>query len=302
MNNPSVVLVTGTSSGFGELIVKTLAAAGHIVFATMRAPTSRNAPAAEGLQQWAEANGVNLRVLEMDVADTASVQSAVAQILEAEGRIDVVVNNAGIAAAGPIEAFDIEQMHELFDINVFGPLRVDKAVLPQMRERGEGLLIHVSSTLGRILPKTGGLYPSSKWAVEGLAESLCYQLKPFGVDVVILEPGSFPTPAISRGLRPNDTAVVEAYAGVQITRRAVEPGPDYTPPDPQEIADEVLRLIEVPQGERPMRTVVGPIFTTGVAEFNALYERHRDELVASLQRPDQAITWGSASSNQRSEK
>jgi NAD(P)-dependent dehydrogenase (short-subunit alcohol dehydrogenase family) len=293
LDNPNVVLVTGSSSGFGELIVATVARAGHTVFATMRASTSRNAPAAERLQKWSEDEGLNLRVLEMDVADTESVNAAVDQVLATQGRIDVVVNNAAIAAAGPIEAFDIEQMQELYDINVFGPMRVDKAVLPQMRDRGSGLVIHVSSTLGRILPNSGGLYPASKWAVEGLAESLHYQLKPFGVELVILEPGSFPTPAISKGLRPNDVAVAEAYAAApQTTRRPTQPGPDYTPPDPQEIADEVLRLIELPQGHRPMRTVVGPIFTTGVAEFNAAYERARDELTASLQRPDQAIIWG----------
>lgn len=293
MSESQVVLVTGSSSGFGDLIVRTLAVAGHTVFATMRATTSRNAPAAAELSKWAEGEGLNLRVLDMDVADSASVNAAVEQVLATEGRIDVVVNNAGIAAGGPLEAFDIEQMHELFEINVFGPIRVDKAVLPQMRDRRQGLLIHVSSTLGRILPNSGGLYPASKWAVEGLAESLHYQLRPFGVDLVILEPGSFPTPATTRGLRPNDKAIAEQYAAVaQPSLRAVEPSPDYTPPDPQEIADEVLRLMELPAGQRPMRTVVGPIFTTGVAEFNAAYERARDELAASLRRGDQAITWG----------
>ncbi len=289
-----MVVVTGSSSGFGELIVKTLARSGHTVFATMRAVGTRNAEAARALEAWAtDEGGLDLRVLEMDVADDASVTAAVAHILETTGRIDVVVNNAGIAAAGPLEAFDLDQMHELYEINVFGPVRVDKAVLPQMRSRRSGLLIHVTSTLGRILPKSGGLYPASKWAAEGLAETLHYQLQPFDVDVVILEPGSFPTPAISRGLRPNDTDVVEQYAGVApTTRRAVEPSPDYKLPDPQEIADEVERLIELPPGKRPLRTVVGPIFTTGVAEYNAIYEKARDELVASLRRPDQAIVWG----------
>lgn len=293
MVDSKVVLVTGSSSGFGELTVRTLARAGHTVYASMRAAASRNAEVAKTLETLAQVERLKLRAIEMDVAETASVNAAVKQVLDGEGRIDAVVNNAGIAAAGPIEAFDIEQMHELFEINVFGPMRVDKAVLPQMRERHTGLLIHVTSTLGRILPNMGGLYPASKWAAEGLAESLHYQLKPFDIDLVILEPGSFPTPAISRGLTPNDIRIAEQYAAAGSTmRRAVEPAPDYKEPDPQEVADEVLRLIDMPHGSRPLRSVVGPVFTTGVAAFNAQYERARDELAASLRRPDQAITWG----------
>jgi NAD(P)-dependent dehydrogenase (short-subunit alcohol dehydrogenase family) len=161
-----------------------------------------------------------------------------------------------------------------------------------MRQRRAGLLIHVTSTLGRILPKSGGLYPASKWAAEGLAESLYYQVKPFGIDVTILEPGTFPTPAISKGMRPAHAAVAEAYAAVAAPARRSEPGPDYVPPDPQDVADAVLHLAAMPAGERPLRYVVGPIFTEGVAEYNAAYERARDALAESLLRPDQAITWG----------
>jgi NAD(P)-dependent dehydrogenase (short-subunit alcohol dehydrogenase family) len=287
-----IVLVTGCSSGFGELIAKTSARAGHRVFATMRNVGDRNSQAKRNLEASGQAENVRLSVVEMDVCETASVQGAVEGIFREAGRIDVVVNNAGIAAGGPIEAFDIEQMQDLFNVNVFGPLRVDKAVLPQMRERRSGLLIHVTSTLGRVLPRTGGLYPASKWAAEGLAESLHYQLKPFGVEAVILEPGSFPTPAVLKGLMPNDARVAEAYAATsQPARRAQEVSPDYTPPDPQEVADAVLKLIETPSGRRPLRTVVGPVFTTGVAEFNQVYEQARDTLAEALMRPDQAITW-----------
>jgi NAD(P)-dependent dehydrogenase (short-subunit alcohol dehydrogenase family) len=293
--NEQVVLITGCSSGFGELIAKTLARAGYNVFATMRGVQDRNADAARALAAWARHDNLRLQIVEMDVADTASVAAAVAEVFASAGRIDVVVNNAGIAARGPLEAFDIEQMQELFNINVFGPLRVDKAVLPHMRERRSGLLIHVSSTLGRVLPGTGGLYPASNWAREGLAESLHYQLRPFGIDVVILEPGTFPTPATSKGLMPNDTAVAAAYAAVAPpTQRAREVSPDYKRPDPQEVADAVLRIIETPAGQRPLRQVVGPIFTLGVAEYNEIYERVRDALAESLRRPDQAITWGPA--------
>lgn len=292
MDNSQVVLVTGTSSGFGELIARTLAREGYQVFAAMREVAGRNAGAAAALRAWAEEKDLRLRVLEMDVADDASVQAAVREALGAAGRIDAVVNNAGIAAAGPLEAFDIAQMRELFEVNVFGPMRVAKAVLPQMRARRAGLLIQVTSTLGRILPRSGGLYPASKWAAEGLAESLHYQLRPFDIDVVILEPGSFPTPAVAKGLRPRATEIEAEYrAQGQAPARARETSPGYRPPDPQEVADAVLEVLRMTPGQRPLRKVVGPVFTTGVEEFNRLYEQFRDRLAESLRRPDQAITW-----------
>jgi NAD(P)-dependent dehydrogenase (short-subunit alcohol dehydrogenase family) len=290
-DEPQVVLITGCSSGFGELIAKTLAVAGHRVFASMRDIAGRNAAAALALEGWSDDGGYGLSVLEMDVADTESVQRAVAQIMYSAGRIDVVVNNAGVAASGPIEAFDIRQMQQLFDVNVFGPLRVDKAVLPQMRQRGSGLLIHITSTLGRVLPLSGGLYPASKWAAEGLAESLRYQVAPFGVEVTILEPGAFPTPAIGKGLTPNDREVAAAYAALPRPVRRTTPEPDYEPPDPQEVAEAVKRLVDMPAGKRPLRSVVGPIFTMGVEEYNKAYEDLRDAMVEYLKRPDQAVTW-----------
>jgi NAD(P)-dependent dehydrogenase (short-subunit alcohol dehydrogenase family) len=285
------VLVTGSSSGFGEVIVKTLAAAGYEVFASMRDVAGRNAAAAGALSDWAAREGAAVRIVEMDVADDDSVNAAVASILSDGRMLDVAVNNAGIAAAGPLEAFSSEQIQELFNINAFGPLRVNRAVLPQMRERGTGLLLHVSSTLGRILPGGGGLYPASKWALEGLIESQHYQVAPFGVDVVLLEPGSFPTPAVSKGLRAANQQVVEEYArrAPPAQRAAEQPG--YVPPDIQEVADAVKLLIEMPQGQRPLRYVVGPVFTTGVAEFNQQYEAYKRRLAESLRRPDQATPW-----------
>ena len=287
------VLVTGSSSGFGEVIVNTLACHGHHVFATMRDVCGRNREAALRLEDWAQTNDASLEVVEMDVADDDSVQAAVASILEAGHQLDVVVNNAGIAAAGPLEAFDTSQMAHLLNVNAIGPMRVDKAVLPHMRARGSGLLLHVSSTLGRVLPGGGGLYPASKWALEGLAESLRYQVAAFGVDVVILEPGSFPTPATSNAMLPAHEAIAQEYAAAGSgPRRFVEPGPDYVLPDLQQIGDAVLDIVQTPSGERRMRYVVGPIFTEGVDQFNQEYEATKLRLIEVLKRPDQAITWG----------
>jgi NAD(P)-dependent dehydrogenase (short-subunit alcohol dehydrogenase family) len=284
------VLVTGSSSGFGELTVKALAERGHRVYATMRGVDGRNASAAGGLREWASRRQHDLTVVELDVTDDASVHRAIHDIL-LQGPLDVVVNNAGASAAGPLEAFSVEQMASLLDLNVLGPMRVNKAVLPSMRARRGGLIIWITSTLGRVLPGRGGLYPATKWAAEGFAESLRYQVAPFGIDVVIVEPGSFPTPATGKSMRADDQAVADAYNAIAPPASPTQPDPNYRPPDPQEIADAVLRLMEMPAGTRPLREVVGPVFTEGVAEYNQLYEQVRANLEVSLRRPDQAITW-----------
>jgi NAD(P)-dependent dehydrogenase (short-subunit alcohol dehydrogenase family) len=182
-------------------------------------------------------------------------------------------------------------MTRVYNTNLFGPWRVNKAVLPQMRARRSGLIIHVTSVVGRVL-RSGALYAASKWAAEGLAESMAHEVRRFGIDVVILEPGAFPTPWVGRGLTPADKKLVAEYetaAGPPLQR--VEPGPDYRYPDPQEVADEVYRLAELPPGQRPLRSVVGHIFTEGVAEYNIAYENMRRQLIAALMRPDQAIPW-----------
>jgi NAD(P)-dependent dehydrogenase (short-subunit alcohol dehydrogenase family) len=287
----ATVLVTGSSSGFGELTVKTLAARGHRVYASMRGTSSRNADAAHRLGEWAHECGSDLRVMELDVTQDASVDATVQRILTEAGGLDVVVNNAAGNTAGPLEAFSIAQMANILDVNVLGPMRVNKAVLPLMRARRSGLIIWVTSTLGRVLAGRGGLYPASKWAAEGFAESLHHQLAPFSVDVVILEPGSFPTPIHSKAMPAEDAAITAEYAAVTPPAKRADPTPEYRPADPQEIADAVLRLMELPAGQRPLRQVVGPIFTEGVAEYNQTYERVRAELQAALGRPDQAITW-----------
>lgn len=290
-------LITGCSSGFGELIAKTLASDGHRVFATMRGVQSRNAAPAENLRNWARERSLALDVLELDVTDDESVQTAVSHALAAAAGIDVVVNNAGASAVGPLEAFAVEQMAALLDLNVLGPMRVNNAVLPTMRARQSGLIVWITSTLGRVLPGRGGLYPATKWAAEGFAESLHYQVAPFGIEVAILEPGSFPTPATFKSTEAANQEIAAAYASGPPPSPPASPparqpsSAGYQPPDPQEVADAVKLLIELPAGQRPLRTVVGPVFTEGVAEYNQTYEQVRARLAESLRRPDQAITW-----------
>jgi NAD(P)-dependent dehydrogenase (short-subunit alcohol dehydrogenase family) len=289
----STALVTGCSSGFGTLIAKTLATHGHRVYATMRGVDGRNAVPAQQLRDWARAGNVGLEIVELDVTSDESVRAAIERILGGGGGVDVVVNNAGASASGPLEAFTSDQMMSLLSVNVLGPMRVNNAVLPTMRRQRSGLIIWITSTLGRVLPGRGGLYPATKWAAEGFAESLHHQMAPFGIDVVILEPGSFPTPATWKSMQAERGEIVAEYAAASASNGSTRarPGPDYTPPDPQEVADAVKRIVDMPAGARPLRLVVGPVFTEGVAEYNQTYLELRANLEQALGRADQAITW-----------
>ena len=151
-------------------------------------------------------------MLELDVTSDESVQAPWRSVLASDDGIDVVVNNAGASAIGPLEAFSIEQMAALLDLNVLGPMRVNQAVLPTMRARQSGLIIWITSTLGRVLPGRGGLYPATKWAAEGFAEIAPLPGGAFGIDVTILEPGSFPTPATFKSMAAADQEITAAYA------------------------------------------------------------------------------------------
>jgi NAD(P)-dependent dehydrogenase (short-subunit alcohol dehydrogenase family) len=286
------VLVTGASSGIGEVTAKTLAKAGHLVFASMRNMETSNREFKEAHQAWAREHKHDLEVIELDVADDESVERGVAQALARAGKIDVVVNNAGASSRGPIESFTVSEMQALWNINVWGVMRVNNAVLPDMRARRSGYLILISSTLARVLPRAGGLYPASKWAIEGLTESQAYQVAPFGIDVTMLEPGSYPTPAHGKARVGSRTEVAKAYDEVTPPRQVRESSVED--PDIWEIGEAVLDLIELPAGQRPLRQVVGPVFTEGVPEYNEYYERMRDHMRDVLNRPDQATPWSGA--------
>ena len=146
----NVILITGSSTGFGRDAAERLARRGHQVFATMRDIQGRNAEHCAALEQLAETEGLRLKVLELDVTSESSVQSAVHEALQEAGHVDVVINNAGFAGIGVTEAYTPEQFQQVFDVNVFGVVRVNRAVLPSMRARRKGLLIHVSSGAGRV--------------------------------------------------------------------------------------------------------------------------------------------------------
>ena len=254
------ILVTGSTSGFGRLTVETLARQGYTVFAGMRAVAGKNAPAAEELRALAQREQLALQIVEIDVTDDASVEQAIAVIIETTGRLDVVVNNAGVSYTGPLEAFALEQVRQQFETNVFSVLRVNRAVLPQMRKQGSGLLLQIGSIAGRLALPFQGLYGATKFALEGLTESYRDELAPFGIDAAIIEPGTYPTPIAAKHQVAADTERTTLYQAAMdaFTTPFFAENRSATPPDPQEVADAVARVIAQPAGERPLHTVVAP--------------------------------------------
>lgn len=257
-----VIVVTGASSGFGKLTVLELARRGHSVVATMRDVDGRNSKVRDELLDAAAAEGATLQVLEMDVADDASVSSTIAQVIAQHGKIDVLVNNAGLMPIGVTEAYTTSDVERLFAVNLFGAVRTDRAVLPHMRAAGGGLLVQVTSLMGRFTIPFFGIYAASKFALEALAETYRYELSSFGIDSVIVEPGPFPSNLISSSPEPSDSSVLEAYGEVaalpgQIKANADQSHDPAKPPRPQLVADAIAKLVESTE-KRPLRTVVMP--------------------------------------------
>ena len=176
LNTKQVVLITGTSSGFGRLIAETLARKNFQVFATMRNVKGRNAAAAREIAELARRESLSLQTLELDVTDDLSVENAVSKVVLQCGRLDVLVNNAGYGIMDLAECVTMAQARRQFDTNFFGVLRMNRAVLPAMKRQGSGLLLHVSSGAGRLAIPGMGLYCASKFAMEALAETYRYEL------------------------------------------------------------------------------------------------------------------------------
>jgi len=256
-----VVLLTGTSNGLGRATAEKLAREGYRVIASMRGMAGKNVAASRALKTLAAEESLDLEVIELDVSDDESVQQAVKRVIAQSGRIDAVVNNAGVVTYGAIESFTPEEMQEHFDVNVFGQVRVNRAVLPQMRAQGSGLLIYISSGLGRVVFPTMGVYCAGKFAAEAMSETMRYELAEFGVDSVIIEPGVYPTNINKIAGRSKDRERNAAYGKIgamadQLPKQFGE-GFDDAAHSPMKIADAVLHLIDTPQGSRPLRTLVG---------------------------------------------
>jgi len=262
MLHQRIAVVTGTNSGFGRLTVESLVHDGWHVFATMRNVATRNAEAAAALRT------IGADVVELDVTSDASVDAAAAKILT-RGVPDLLVNNAGAGYFGIQEAFTPALVERQFATNVFGPLRVNRAFLPAMRERRAGLIVHVSSVAGRVTFPIGGVYAASKWALEALAEASSYELAPFGVDVAIVQPGAYPTEISGKTIEADDAARTASYgataqrlgAAMNAFAGAAEGR------DPADIARAIVRLANVPAGMRPLRTILPS--DDGVETLNA---------------------------------
>ena len=270
----SIVLITGASTGIGNLTAKALAEAGHTVYAGMRDIDDRNADHARELLDLAEHDGVDLRVVELDVQSQDSAHQAVKTVLDEAGHLDVVIHNAGHMSIGYTEAFTVEELAHQFDVNAFSVQRVNRAVLPHLREQRSGTLLYVGSTTTVSVPPFLGPYVAAKFAFDALAQVTAYEVTQFGIETVIVMPGAFTrgTEHFPNADHASDKAVTAAYAALDpmverygaATEGLFPPGVD---PDPRTVADEIVRILALPLGAKPLRTVVD--FTgSNIAEVN----------------------------------
>jgi NAD(P)-dependent dehydrogenase (short-subunit alcohol dehydrogenase family) len=277
------ILISGASSGFGAMTARALADAGHIVYAGIRGTAGRNRHAVDEIAVYARDHGVELRAIELDVSDQASVDAAVAQVVEDRGAIDVLVHNAGQMVLGPLESFTPEQLAELYDVNAVSTQRLNRAALPHMRARRDGLLVWVGSTSTRGgAPPFLGPYFAAKAAEDSLAVSYAAEVARFGIDTTIIVPGSFTsgTNHFAHAGHPEDEAVAAEYDAVlpnlmdQVSQRLAELAPDDA--DPAEVARQIVRVVDLRKGERPFRVHIDPA-NDGAEEVNELGDRIRRE-------------------------
>jgi NAD(P)-dependent dehydrogenase (short-subunit alcohol dehydrogenase family) len=281
-----VILVTGASSGFGRMAANHLAQAGHIVSASMRSLSGRNAAQVAEIADYARTNSVDLRTVELDVTSQESVDAAVAKVIADAGRIDVVVHNAGHMAYGPAEAFLPEQYIQLYDINVVGTQRLNRAALPHMRRQGEALLLWVGSTSTRGgTPPYLAPYFAAKAAMDALAVSYASELARWGIETTIVVPGAFTkgTNHFAHAGAPGDESRAAEYANgptaniADISMKgqiAAEPADA----DPEEVARAIVKVVDAPFGKRPFRVHIDPS-DDGAEVVNAVADRMRTEVL-----------------------
>ena len=285
----NVIVITGASSGFGALTARALARAGHIVYASMRETTGRNAKQVAEVEQYASAQGVDLRAIELDVGSQKSCDFAIQQIVSRHGRLDVVIHNAGHMVFGPAEAFTPEQVAELYDINVVSTQRVNRAALPQLRGQRRGLMVWVSSS-----SSAGGNTPylapyfAAKAGMDAFAVAYARELTRWGIETSIVVPGVFTggTNHFAHSGAPADkarAAEYEAgpYAGFpeQVRKGLATIIPADA--DAAAVADAVVKIVDAPFGKRPFRTHVDPT-QDGAEVVNAVLDRVRNEMLRRI--------------------
>jgi NAD(P)-dependent dehydrogenase (short-subunit alcohol dehydrogenase family) len=277
----ATVLIAGASSGLGKVTAVKLADEGYRVFAGMRELRGRNAGVARELAS------AGITAVEIDVTSDASVSSAVQRVLDDAGGIDVLVNSAGVMWLGNTEAFSVAQFEALLQTNLVGALRLFKAVLPGMRERGDGLLMTITSIAGRTAPPSFGIYAASKNGLEALAEVLGYEVSGLGIDSVIVEPGPFPGTNLGASQRdPEDQEIVRAYGELGRFRERVGEAmapiaaADRGAMQSDLVAEHILELIRMPKGRRPVRTTVGLDF--GLQQLNDAAQHHQRKFLDML--------------------
>jgi NAD(P)-dependent dehydrogenase (short-subunit alcohol dehydrogenase family) len=281
MSSKQVVLITGSSTGFGRLFTETLARKGHTVFATMRDPGGRNAKNAAEIRALAEKESLPVHVLEMDVTSDASVERGVNAAVEKAGRVDVAINNAGYFLTGLEEAVTTEQAQRLMDTNFLGPVRVNRAVLPHMRRQRSGVLMHISSGAGRVVLPSAGFYCASKFALEALAEAYSYELAGQGIESVIVEPGAYGTDIFGNMVTAEDESRTDTYGAVREIPGKIKAAFSSSTANPQDVADAVLRIIETPAGEKELRYRVSPQ-SLGVDEINTVTKQVQTKLIEAF--------------------
>ncbi|HBZ15563.1 MAG TPA: oxidoreductase [Pantoea sp.] len=285
-----VILVTGASSGFGALSCRAFAHAGHIVYASMRDTTGRNAAQVESTLQYAKTQGVNMQAIELDVQSQDSADAAIARIIAEQGRLDVVVHNAGHMAYGPAEAFLPEQFSQLYDINVLGTQRVNRAALPHMRTQRNGLLLWVgsSSTRGGTPPYLAP-YFAAKAAMDAVAVSYAAELALWGIESSIIVPGAFTkgTNHFLHSGKPADSDREREYnltgptAG--LSEQALKGLAECEPADADvaDVAAAMVGIVNAPAGKRPFRVHVDPS-DDGAEVVNAVADRIRKQFLQRI--------------------
>ncbi|NAY93481.1 SDR family NAD(P)-dependent oxidoreductase [Muricauda sp. JGD-17] len=280
--NKRTVVITGSSSGFGYLTTLDLARKGYKVWATMRNSGTKNASKKEELFNIAMEENLAISVIDMDVNDDASVSKAIQSIIEVDGKIDHLINNAGYMFVGITEAYSIEQAKEQFETNFFGILRTTNAVLPHMRKQEDGLIVNVTSLAGRLAFPYFGIYCASKHAVEAYSQSLRYEVAPFGVEVSIVEPGPFGTNLLFTGPKEANQEVFNAYGDHKEVPHAMLKNfegfyASEDAPSPQLVVDEIAALVEAEKGTRSERVVAGIDY--GVRDYNEKVEPIQSSLI-----------------------